>query len=240
VSEGQTAADPAADGARFRSIVDRNSRQFRTVGDMVYEVLRESILKGVFQPGERLRQDQLAEAIGVSRIPVRSALMQLESDGLITFSPFRGAVVNKLSADEMREIYELRAVLEAHALRKAVRAMTPERLVHLEQLARELNEVKDGEEFLTRRNEFYRELYDGEHQLRTVSLIERLRAEAGRYWLERKVEYVSRPGQRDHLHLVEFIKDGDIDSAVAWLQEHLQRVCDGLVALMEEEKQADA
>ena len=121
----------AAESDRFRSIVDRNSRQFRTVGDMVYEVLREGILKGVFQPGERLRQDQLAEAIGVSRIPVRSALMQLESEGLITFNPYRGAVVNKLSAKEMREIYELRALLESNALRKAVEVMTPERLAHI-------------------------------------------------------------------------------------------------------------
>jgi DNA-binding GntR family transcriptional regulator len=224
------------DGELFRSIVDRNSRQFRTVGDMVYEVLREGILKGVFQPGERLRQDQLAEAIGVSRIPVRSALLQLESEGLITFNPYRGAVVNKLSAPEMREIYELRAVLESHALRKAVKAMTPERLAHLEQLARELNGIKDGEEFLNRRNDFYRELYDREHQARTVDLIERLRAEAGRYWLERKVEYVSRPGQRDHLHLIEYIREGDIERAVTWLQNHLQRVCDELVALMEEDQ----
>jgi DNA-binding GntR family transcriptional regulator len=240
VPDDQVAADPVADGARFRSIVDRNSRQFRTVGDMVYEVLRESILKGVFQPGERLRQDQLAEAIGVSRIPVRSALLQLESDGLILFNPYRGAVVNKLSPEEMREIYEIRGVLEAHALRKAARAMTPEKLKHLEQLAHELNEINDGEEFLARRNDFYRELYDGEHQVRTVGLIERLRAEAGRYWLERKVEYVSRPGQRDHLHLIEFIKSGDVDGAVEWLHDHLQRVCDELVALMEEEKRTDA
>ena len=229
-----------AESDRFRSIIDRNSRQFRTVGDMVYEVLREGILKGVFQPGERMRQDQLAEAIGVSRIPVRSALMQLESEGLITFNPYRGAVVNKLSAKEMREIYELRALLEAHALRKAVDVMTPERLAHLEQLAVELNAIKDGEEFLTRRNEFYRELYDHDLQARTVGLIERLRAEAGRYWLERKVDYVSRPGQRDHLHLIEFIKAGDIEAAVTWLQEHLQRVCDELVGLMEKDAKTPA
>jgi len=225
---------------RFRSIIDRNSRQFRTVGDMVYEVLREGILKGVFEPGERMRQDKLAEAIGVSRIPVRSALMQLESEGLITFNPYRGAVVNKLSAKEMREIYELRALLEAHALRNAVDVMTPERLAHLEQLAVELNAIQDGEEFLTRRNEFYRELYDHDLQARTVGLIERLRAEAGRYWLERKVDYVSRPGQRDHLHLIEFIKAGDIEAAVTWLQEHLQRVCDELVGLMEKDAKTPA
>ena len=220
----------------FRTIVDRNSRQFRTVGDMVYEVLRESILTGVLQPGERLRQDALAEAIGVSRIPVRSALLQLESDGLITFNPYRGAVVNKLSADEMREIYELRALLESHALRKAANAMTPERLEHLREIALELNEIQDGETFLNRRNAFYRELYDRDHQARTVDLIERLRAEAGRYWLERKVEYVSRPGQRDHVHLIDFIEEGDIDGAVDWLQQHLRHVCDELVALMENEQ----
>ena len=225
---------------RFRSIVDRNSRQFRTVGDMVYEVLREGILKGVFAPGERLRQDQLAEAIGVSRIPVRSALLQLEADGLITFHPYRGAVVNKLTPDEMREIYELRTVLEAHALRKAIGAMTPERLEELEQLALELNTITDGEEFLNRRNEFYRALYDGEHHKRTVALIERLRAEAGRYWLERKVDYVSKPGQRDHLRLIEYIKANDIDNAVRWLHDHLQRLCDEMVALMEEDERTVA
>jgi DNA-binding GntR family transcriptional regulator len=223
----------ATDGA-FRSIVDRHGRQFKTVGDMTYEVIRESILKGIFQPGERLRQDKLAGAIGVSRIPVRSALLQLESEGLITFHPYRGAVVNKLTIDEMREIYELRAVLETHALRKALKAMTPERLEHLEQLARELNDVADGEEFLARRMDFFRELYDGAHQPRAIGMIERLRAEAGRYWLERRVEYVRRPGQRDHMQVLEFIQRDETEGAVRWLEQHLESVCDELIALMQE------
>jgi DNA-binding GntR family transcriptional regulator len=224
----------AGDSANFESIIQRNSRQFRTVGDMVYEVLRESIMTGVFAPGERLRQDKLAEAIGVSRIPVRSALMQLESEGLITLNPYRGAAVNRLTVDEMREIYEIRSLLEAQALRKAVNAMTPKRLARLEELGRQLNEIKDGEEFLRQRNEFYRELYDEAEQPRIVGLIERLRAETGRYWLQRSVDYVSRPGQRDHLDLLEFIKRGDTDGAVKRLQEHLQRVSDELISLMEE------
>lgn len=218
---------------QFRSIVDRHGRQFRTVGNMTYEVIREGILKGVFAPGDRLRQDQLADAIGVSRIPVRSALLQLESEGLITFHPYRGAVVNKLTADEMREIYEIRTVLESHALRKAMGAMTPERVEHLEQLARELNAVTDGEEFLARRMDFFRELYDGAHQPRLVGMIERLRTEAGRYWLERKVDYVRRPGERDHMQVLDYIRSGDTKGAVGWLQAHLDRVCEELVALME-------
>jgi DNA-binding GntR family transcriptional regulator len=223
----------------FGSIVARHGRQFRTVGDMVYEVLRESILTGVFQPGERLRQDQLAEAIGVSRIPVRSALMQLDSEGLITFNAYRGAVVNKLTVEQMREIYSIRSVLEAHALRNAMGEMTPDRLEHLEQLARELNEIKDGEEFLIRRNEFYSELYDVEKQPKLVELIERLRAEAGSYWLRRHIDYVSQPGHRDHVHLMELIREDDTDAAVEALRDHLQRVCDELVVLMEEGERVD-
>jgi DNA-binding GntR family transcriptional regulator len=235
VSDSSSTAEASA----FASIVARHGRQFRTVGDMVYEVLRESILMGVFRPGERLRQDQLAEAIGVSRIPVRSALMQLDSEGLITFNAYRGAVVNKLTIEQMREIYSIRSVLETHALRNAIGDMTPERLEHLEQLARELNEVKDGEEFLIRRNEFYSELYDVEKQPYLVGLIERLRAETGRYWLQRKIDYVSRPGHRDHVHLMELVRAGDADGAVEALRDHLQRVCDELVVLMEEGERVD-
>lgn len=230
----QVAAGGAGGGGAFRSIIDRHGRQFRTVGDMTYGVIRESILKGVFEPGERLRQDQLAGLIGVSRIPVRSALLQLESEGLITFHPYRGAVVNKLTVDEMREIYELRALLEAHALRKAMGAMTPERVEHLEDLARELNAITDGEEFLDRRMDFFRELYGGVHQPRAVGMIERLRAEAGRYWLERKVDYVRRPGERDHMQVLGFIRNQDTEGAIHWLQNHLATVCEELVAIMQE------
>lgn len=219
----------------FKSIVSRHERQFRTVGDMVLNVVRESILSGVFAPGQHLRQDQLADAIGVSRIPVRSALLQLETEGLIKFHPYRGAVVNSLSVDEMRENYEIRTVLETHALRKAMASMTPERLSHLESLARQLNEVDSPEEFLVRRTEFYRELYDGARAPQLVALIEKLRTDAGRYWLQRKVGYVNRPGERDHLQVLEHIKRGDEEGAVRSLEAHLRRICEQLVKLMEQQ-----
>jgi DNA-binding GntR family transcriptional regulator len=230
--------ESAATSGAFGAIVDRHGRSFQTVGDMAYEVIREGILTGVFSPGERLRQDRLAEAIGVSRIPVRSALMQLESDGLLTFHRYRGAVVNRLTINEMREIYDIRAVLETHALRKAMTSMTPERLEHLEELAHKLNEIDDGEEFLAQRMAFYHELYDGDRQPQLIALIERLRASAARYWLQRQVDYVRRPGQRDHQEVLKFLRSGDVEGAVAWLQQHLDRLCDELVALMENDAQS--
>jgi DNA-binding GntR family transcriptional regulator len=221
----------------FGGIISRHERQFRTVGDMVYNVLRDGIFQGVFPPGEYLRQDYLAEAIGVSRIPVRSALMQLETEGLITFHPYRGAMINQLSAGEMREIYEMRALLEAAAMRKAFAAMTPERLAALEVAARELNEIEDGAAFLRRRNEFFRMLYDGEHHPRLVSTIEKLREDAGRYWLQRRDQhgYVRPPGDRDHQEVLRYLTAGDVEGAVSWLETHLEGVVSELLVLMEQD-----
>lgn len=231
-------AEPETDGAGFQSIVDRYGRQFRTAGDMAYEMIREGILTGVFAPGERLRQDRLAEAIGVSRIPVRSALQKLESQGLITFEPYRGAIVNTLTVAQAREIYEIRAVLESHALRKAMRAMTPERLERVERLAHELNEVEGGEEFLQRRTAFYRELYNARQQPQLVRLIDRLREEVARYSLDHKVDYTRRPGERDHVQVLAFLRAADVDGAVHWLQDHLEHVCERLVERLTEGDQS--
>jgi DNA-binding GntR family transcriptional regulator len=222
--------DPAThDEGAFRSIVDRHGRQFRTVGDMAYEVIREGILTGIFQPGERLRQDTLAAQIGVSRIPVRSALMKLESQGLVTFEPYRGAVVNALSAAAVQEIYEIRAVLETHALRKAMTAMTPERITRLEQIAAELNSVENGEEFLQRRAEFYHQLYDVDRQPRLVAMIDRLREDVGRYSLDHNVDYVRPPGERDHAQVLEYLRANDVDGAAQWLRDHLDHVAERLL-----------
>jgi DNA-binding GntR family transcriptional regulator len=69
-------------------------------------------------------------------------------------------------------------------------------------------------------------------------MIERLRAEAARYWLQRHVDFVRGPGQRDHMQVLGFIRKGDTEGAVRWLCEHLETVCDEMVALMEETERA--
>lgn len=215
--------------ADLTSIVDRHGNRFRTVGDMTYEVIREGILTGVFQPGERLRQDALAAQIGVSRIPVRSALMKLEQQGLVTFEPYRGAVVNTLGGMDVQEIYDIRSVLELHALRKAMTAMTPERLQRLEELAGRLNTVENNEEYLQTRRDFYHELYDAKRQPRLVAMIDRLREEVGRYSVEHNLNYVRPPGERDHAQVLAFLQANDVEGAVQWLQVHLEQVCERLL-----------
>src|SRR3954453_8371035 len=102
--------------------------QRQTIASMTVEALRERILRGDYPEGEPLRQDALAEELGVSRIPVREALRQLEAEGLVTFSPHRGAVVSTLSLDEIEELFQLRADIECDLLQRAIPKMTAEQL----------------------------------------------------------------------------------------------------------------
>ena len=98
----------------------------KTLGTATLEAMREGILNGTYAEGEQLRQDAIAADLGVSRIPVREALRQLEAEGLVVFSPHRGAIVSSLSLKEIRELFELRAEIESDLLRRAIPEMGSE------------------------------------------------------------------------------------------------------------------
>src|SRR6185503_17938764 len=86
-----------------------------TITGQTVAKLREAILSGVFQPGERLLEQSLCERMGVSRTSVREALRRLEAERLITITPNRGPSVTEISWDDARAIYEVRALLEGEA-----------------------------------------------------------------------------------------------------------------------------
>ncbi|MGH2441562.1 MAG: GntR family transcriptional regulator [Chloroflexota bacterium] len=215
-------------GYRLKHILERTRVHYRTVGDLAYSVIREGILTGAFPPGSRLRQDELAEAIGVSRMPIRSALLQLEVESLIDFHPNRGAVVKDLKPAQVREVYELRMVLESYALRKAVESITPERLKRLERLSSALDTAREGNTFLDARRAFYHELYDGDRHPLLLDFIEQVRNRLGHYMLTRRV--VGHLHEHAHAHLIECVRQGDADAAVAWLHKHLEDVCKEVIA----------
>ena len=115
----------AAVPARERASTTRPARTAtaplsrKTLGTATLEAMREGILNGTYAEGEQLRQDAIASELGVSRIPVREALRQLESEGLVTFTPHHGAVVSSFSVAEIEELFELRALLETDLIRRA-------------------------------------------------------------------------------------------------------------------------
>lgn len=212
----------AGDETTLEAIADSVRGGYRTLEEMVIEAIRTAILSGVFRPGERLPQDRIAEALEVSRIPVRSALRLLESEGLVVFHSHRGATVSVLTPDEVAEIYQIRTVLEKFALRAACEHMTPADLDELSGLVEAMDRARDGaqpEEWLRVRNHFYRRLYEIARVPRTAAMIDRLRGEVGRY-LERQ-----RAGDSDgHRVIVDALKSGDPVAAERWLEAHLSRV----------------
>jgi DNA-binding GntR family transcriptional regulator len=90
----------------------------RVLADWVTESLREAILKGYFEPGEKLDQDQIAAELKVSRTPVREALKVLESEGFIELRPHRGAFITFITRQDIHDVYEIRSLLEAEAVRQ--------------------------------------------------------------------------------------------------------------------------
>lgn len=217
------AEQPTPDAvASMQTIADSLRGGYRTLEELVIEAVRRAILDGVFDVGQRLPQDQIASALGVSRIPVRSALRTLESEGLVVFHPHRGATVSTLTPEDVAEIYEIRVRLEKFALQAVCERITPEEVLELEQLAEVLDQAHDEanpEDWYTARKRFYGRLYEIARVPRTAEIIERLRGEAGRY-----LNRTRTLDAHGHTQMVDAIKRGDPLSAEKWLDEHLAKV----------------
>lgn len=218
--------------AALQKIAQRHGAGYRSVGEMAYDIIREGILDGTLPPGMKLRQETLAESIGISRLPIRSALIQLEADGLVEFHARRGAMVRALSVDEAREVYQLRTLLEKEALRLAMSEMKPERIAELRQLAKTADDISEGGEFVKARADFYAALYDSQHRPMMWEMIEQLRLKLGRYVLGWRL--VSNDESHDsHGRLVDAVADGDIQTASDMLESHLNHVRNGVFALLQ-------
>jgi DNA-binding GntR family transcriptional regulator len=109
-----------------------------TLKQHVYQIVRDKLLSGAIEPGSRLSDDLLARELGISRSPVREALGQLASEGLIEHRPRSGAFVRQPSQREVRELYEIRGGLERYAARKAASNISAENLAQLQRLCDEM------------------------------------------------------------------------------------------------------
>jgi Mn-dependent DtxR family transcriptional regulator len=129
-------------------IADSVRGTFKTVEDMTQAFIREAITQGIFRPGQRLNLDSIAESLGVSRMPVRASLRQLENEGLVQINHYRGATVSVLRPSEIAEIYELRILLESYLLKLAIASIDDELVDRLEAIVREMEDAVDGFEQL--------------------------------------------------------------------------------------------
>lgn len=205
---------------QFLEIIEETRGEKLTVQELVLESVRRAILAGVIEPGARLRQEELADLFGTSRIPVREALRALEYEGLVTSEPHRGFTVTSLDADDIEEVYELRILLEGQAVRLAIPMMTDEDLTELEELFGRMKSAATPDEQLAARERFYTRLYSITGRPRLVGLIARLRQEVARALRWATIQHSGAV----HESFWDAIKTGDPERAVAQLAGHYRRV----------------
>ena len=205
----------------------------RTTHELVLEMLRQRILSGELAAGTRLVQSELALSMEVSTTPVREALRDLASEGLVTFDPHVGAVVQRLSDDEFKEIYEVRMMLEPMAIRRAVGSMTRKLLDRLEQLHRRMLEETSPSQWVQLNRDFHLGIYETGVSPRIAAIIRSLQ--------DASVMYVGvalgKPGllseaNEGHGAIMSALRAGDPDAAAEATLHHLQssmRAFDGVL-----------
>lgn len=214
--------------------------QRQTVASMTLEALRERILRGDFPDGEPLRQDALADELGVSRIPVREALRQLEAEGLVTFNPHRGAVVSTLSLEEIHELFELRADIECDLLRRAIPRMSAEHLDRAVEVLDEFDEALAAEE-ATRWGplnwQFHAALYAPANRTLTMGVLQKLHQHSDRYFrMQVLIAHGGPSASREHRGIVEAIVRKEADDATALLRAHILGAGRSLLRLLGEQR----
>jgi DNA-binding GntR family transcriptional regulator len=196
------------------------------------EALRRSIVAGALKPGERVNQEDFAEQLGLSVAPVREALRVLEQEGQLTYLPRRGYFVTELRFDDLAEIYELRALLEARAARHALPSLDDGAIARITDAARECVAAAaagDVAAELAANRRFHFALLDAPGQAHTLRLIKLLWDSTETY----RALYYNSPRERTeavraHERIVAALRDADSDRLVAELDAHRQRALDQL------------
>ncbi|AFQ51986.1 GntR family transcriptional regulator [Burkholderia cepacia] len=152
-----------------------------STADAVAASLREMIIDGELQGGERLVERDLAERFGISRIPLREAIQRLEREGLLDIFRNRGAVVRMLSASDVQEIYDMRALLEGDAIYRSVKRLDDETLARAELVHRLLGESSVPRRQGELNREFHALLYSCCGNERQLKAIAELRSQVERY-----------------------------------------------------------
>ncbi|WP_419897888.1 GntR family transcriptional regulator [Roseomonas sp. USHLN139] len=212
----------------------------RTVSAALLEEIRRRVLDGRYPAGSQLRQDMLAEEFGVSRIPVREALFQLEAEGFVRISPHKGATVAALSIAELEEAFELRALLEPRLLRHSAPQLTEADYAGIETVLADYSRALDARD-TARWGELntvlHLALYAKSGKPRTAALVASLLQECDRYT---RLQLSTEPAglQRadaEHRELVRLCRAGQWREAGLLLKAHVEHVGRALAVFLRQQ-----
>jgi len=193
---------------------------------VIADALREAILHGDYQPGERIIQEQLSAKYGGSRIPVREALRTLEAEGLVKLVANTDAWVASLTLAECSEVYQTRERLEPLLLRHNAEALTTQLVATLDGLAHQMETTDGVESFLELDRQFHLGMYRGVPTYVLGELVERLWNTTQPY--RRAYTQLIGADNRQIVHgehhlMVTALRDGDLDLAEQVLAMHIRR-----------------
>jgi DNA-binding GntR family transcriptional regulator len=190
----------------------------RTAQQTVYDYLHGAILSGRLRGGSRLVQEDVALQLGVSRVPVREALLQLAAEGIVRMEAHRGATVAWLSPSDVAEIFDIRALLIRRAIQLVVPLLSDDQLDRLEGIARQ----QEGSAIMRQRRKlnqaFYATLFERLDRPRLRSMLDKLESEVERFLLP-----LERP-HMGHLELVDACRRRDGEGAAELVARHLEEV----------------
>jgi DNA-binding GntR family transcriptional regulator len=162
-----------ADSAQTFAAFDRAMLRTQSRGDFVFESLRDAIWDGRIGRGERVREEEIARHLGVSRTPVREALQRLQQRGLLVVGAGRGLVVNELRHDQVIELYAMREIMEGSSARFAAQHASEDEIAILHRLQRELRNVKNDAGALVMLNRrFHQAIYHAAHNQYLMQTLE--------------------------------------------------------------------
>ncbi|SHF07360.1 GntR family transcriptional regulator [Alkalibacter saccharofermentans] len=212
---------------------------YKPLREIVFTTMREAIINGDFKPGQRLMEVQLAEQMGVSRTPVREAIRKLELEGLVVMVPRKGAYVAGLSSEDVKEVLEIRAVLEGLAASLAAKNASAADIEQLQEIVEKFKvaaEEKDVVRLINFDSDFHDVMYRASKNKKLIQLISALREQVQRF----RVAYFTKIRStqtliEEHNDLVSSIVNNEPDRARAIAEKHISTT-EKLITSIEEKR----
>ncbi|CEP67998.1 Transcription regulator HTH, GntR [Moorella glycerini] len=190
-----------------------------------YDYLYNAIITNQLSPGRAIAEQEISDALGISRTPVREALKQLEAEGLVRHIPLRGTFVAEISTQDLEEIFALREALEILALKVAIREITDEELAEVEALLRSLEFDSSSENFYNTDRKLHDLIVRRGGNRRLVLFLNTLNSQVERF---RRISAL-RPNRlqkskQEHLEILEALKERDLEKSERLLRWHINNV----------------
>ena len=209
----------------MKDIMQQNMDEYLPLRDVVFKTLRQGILTGELKPGERLMEIHLADRLGVSRTPIREAIRKLELEGLVTMIPRRGAEVAQISAQNLKDVLEVRQALDALGVELACERIKEEGLVQLKEACdhfAEMTKTKDATIITKADVALHDVIIRATGNERLQQMISNLSEQMYRY----RFEYIKDSSYHEliieeHKRIYESIAARNKEQAVKEIQEHI-------------------